>query len=514
MYYGRKKAIIIAVVIIILVIGLAAGGFYVYIATDLLKPNETLFFKYMGKALEDLKYVENKQMSEIATLKQEMPYELEANISSEVESDDNSINTSMLEKLKVGVEAKVDKPEEKAYTKVRLSQDTEDLFSFEYANSNQIYALKSDEIVTAFLGIENDNLKVLAQKMGLSDNANIPNTIKPIEISQILSITEEEKQYIRETYLSVLMENIANEKFTKEKNLAISRNEVIYNTTAYRLSLNGEELKQLEIALMQTLKEDSITLNLLATKAKLLGLEENYTQVNRLTSEIQKQINTIENEERSVDEGISIMFYVEKGNVITTEIILKNEVKYTIYGATNETTSNRYVLIENLNATEEYSKIEIQEKETRSNLESTYEILVNIDNEKGINILVTNTGSASEENVTTTAEVTLSQEETNWTIHYEQEINFQEEVEGIIELSRNNCGVLNDYTTEQLQALLQAITQRTVEVINEKVKIIMGENRLENLMQRASEARQELEEQSKNEEEALRQAMNQIDSML
>ena len=54
MYNGTKKKIIIITTIIILVVILAVGGVFAYITTDLFKSNQTLFFKYLGQALEDI----------------------------------------------------------------------------------------------------------------------------------------------------------------------------------------------------------------------------------------------------------------------------------------------------------------------------------------------------------------------------------------------------------------------------------------------------------------------------
>ena len=51
-------------------------------------------------------------------------------------------------------------------------------------------------------------------------------------------------------------------------------------------------------------------------------------------------------------------------------------------------------------------------------------------------------------------------------------MNFEEEINDIIELSRSNCGVLNDYTTEQLQVLIQSIFQRIQTILTQKKQVI------------------------------------------
>lgn len=470
MYSGRKK-IIITMVIILLIIILAIAGLFIYITTDIFKSNQVLFFKYMGQTLDNIKYVENTQLSEIENLKNQMPYTVTGDLSFEAGETNTDINSNILSKMNLNINSKVNKLEEKSYTKTDLLYNNQNLFTLEYANSNNIYALKSDEIVTAFLGIENENLKVLAQKLGILDTSAIPDSIEPININEILTITEEEKAHITETYLSILAQNIKQENFSKEKNIAVTKQGATYNTTGYRLNLNADELKQIQIALLQTLMEDSITLNMLTTKAKLLGLNEEYTQVNNLTKMIEKRINTINNQNYIQDAGISIIVYVDNQEVILSEIIFKNEVKYTFYGDVKENTRKTYLLLENLNTTSEYNKVEIELNETKDNIESTYNVLINIDDNIEIDIYLNNNGVANENNLKTTCDINITQGELTWSINYEQEMNFEEEID-IIELSRNNCGVLNDYTTEQLQVLVQSIYQRIETIFREKKQII------------------------------------------
>lgn len=481
MYNSRKK-IIITIVVIFLIIILAIAGLLVYITTDIFKSNQVLFYKYMAQTFENIKYVENTQLSEIENLKKQKPYTIEGTLSFDAGEENTDINANMLSRMNLNIESKVNKPEEKAYTKVNLAHNNEDLFRVEYANSNNIYALKSDEIVSNFLGIENENLKVLAQKLGISDTSMIPNSIEPININEILSITEEEKDHITETYLLALSQNINKENFSKEKNIAVTKENVTYNATGYRLNLNEEELKQIQIALLQTLKEDSITLNILTTKAKLLGLNEEYTQVNNLTKIIEKRINTINSQNYIQDAGISIIVYVDKQEVILSEIIFKNEVKYTFYGSLGQNTRKNYLLIENLNTTSEYNKVEIELNETKDNIESTYNLLINIDDNIGIDVYVNNKGLANENNLITTCNININEGELTTSINYEQEMNFEEELD-IIELSRSNCGVLNDYTTEQLQQIIQAVGERTLQVIYNKLQLVGANNIFNNMLE-------------------------------
>lgn len=470
MHYGRKRAIIIASIIIGVLLILGIGGTILYLKTDIFKSNQSLFFKYIEQAAKGIEYTPNANMTNNINRIKEEPFTLAGKLSYETDEKNNPTKNA-LKNMKFVVEAKVDNSAKKAYGVGTLKSNNQDLFKLEYANTDNIYALKSDEVVTAFIGIENQNLKVLAQKLGITNTSNIPNSVAPIfNLGETLNLTEDEKSHIYETYMPVLEQNIEKSNFTKNKDIAISRDGVVYNTTGYRLELSASELKQIEIKLLQALKEDSITLNLITTKAKTFNLEEKYTQINTLVQEIDSLINK---ESTNSQDGIIITVYVENGKVVTTEIIYKNEVKYTIYGQKENNANSYYILIENLSTTEEYNKIEIKTEETSSNNSSTLSVLININNKKGIEVYLENANDNEEDTFKTNCEVTINEEDNkNSILSYEQEIAFKESITDIVKIDRNNCAVLNDYPTEQLQVLVKSLVQRVQELINQKAQAV------------------------------------------
>ena len=504
---GGKKGIIITIIIILCILLLAVGGFLVYATTDLFHSNQTLFFKYIGQVLENFEYVENTQMAEIENLKESMPYQVTGKLTYEPSEENTDNNSRILSNMELNITSNVSKPEEKAYTNATLRHENTDLFTLEYAHNNNIYALKSNEIVTAFLGVENDNLKVLMQKLGVTDNSIIPNTIEGVNINKLLSITEEEKQHIKDTYITALIQNINSDSFSKDANLTISKEGTIYNTTAYRLTLSAEELKTIKIALLQTLQQDSITLNLIATKAKALGLDENYTQVNNLNGQIQKQINQVSEQNSLSNEGVSIAVYVDNGKVITTEMIVDNEVKYTIYGDTQENSTKRHIYIENLSTD---MKIIYEQTETTNSNSTINNITLNFNDYIIAELNIENIGSAQEQQLQTNIELILNES----TIRYEQEITFQDEIDNIVELTNKNCAVLNNYTTEQLLPLLESIGERIATVFEEKKQAIGWRDDIQDILENVQQEAQEYEQERQNEQEALNSMLNQVGGMM
>ena len=468
MYYGKKKGIIITIVIIILLIVIAVGGVMLYLFTDLFKSNQTLFLKYIDQTIQGMKYETNDQTKDIIEAQKENPYQIKGTLSFDYDGNENQ-QAEVLKQMKVELETNANGQEEKSYTKASILYQNQNLFNLEYANSNDIYALKSDEIVTAFIGVRNSNLKVLAQKLGMQDTSNIPDSITPIDYEDLLNISEEEKQHISDTYLPVIVNNIEKSKYSKQSNIPITKEGVEYNTTSYRVDLTSEDIANISVKLLETLKQDSITLNFIATKAKILNLPEEYTQVNNLTKQIDEQIKKIENSEKSPENGVSIVVYEEKGQTVLTEIIVKNNVKFTLYTSNTNQKNSIYLMAENLSTSNDYNTVEMQVTQTKTAKQTNTEILVNKDNDKGIEIYLTNEGLSSDEKVTTTCEINYNDGNDKYIANYEQEINFNEENE-IISLDNTNCAILNDYPTDQLSMLIVLIAQQTQNVMNQKMQ--------------------------------------------
>lgn len=468
MYYGKKKGIIIAIVIIILLIVIAVGGVMLYLFTDLFKSNQTLFLKYIDQTIQGMKYETNDQTKDIIEAQKENPYQIKGTLNFDYDGSENK-QAEILKQIKVELETNANGQEEKTYTKASVLYQNQNLFNLEYANSNNIYALKSDEIVTAFIGVRNENLKVLAQKLGMQDNSNIPDSITPIDYEDLLNISEEEKQHISDTYLPVIVNNIEKSKYSKQSNIPITKEGVEYNTTAYRLDLTSEDIANISVKLLETLKQDSITLNFIATKAKILNLPEEYTQVNNLTKQIDEQIKKIEDSEKSPENGVSIVVYEEKGQTVLTEIIIKNNVKFTLYASNTNQKNSIYLMAENLSTSNDYNTVEMQVTQTKTAKQTNTEILVNKDNDKGLEIYLTNEGLPSDEKVTTTCEINYNDGNDKYIANYEQEINFNEENE-IISLDNTNCAILNDYPTDQLSLLIVLIDQQIQNVMNQKMQ--------------------------------------------
>lgn len=465
MYYGRKKGIIIAIVVVAIILILGIAGTCVYMFTDLFKSSEDLFWKYMGQTLENMQGVENTQMSDIQKLKNQSPYIVEGELTADYIGENEQIS-NVLDKAKITVNGQIDKTDDYAYSNLKLDYDNNAMFELKCVKDEDIYALKSDEIVSAYIGIKNENLKVLAQKLFGNDMdvSAIPNSIDFSNNTNLLKISEEAKSNIINTYASVIKEGINKNNYSKQTQAVIEKDGVQYETTSYRVDISATEISDIIINILNVLKQDNMTLNIISSKMLELGLDEDESSISNIMDKIDEIIDEVSNKEFT---DTSFVVYAYKGEAIATEVIVRNTAKITFEGNQNEL----LIKIENLSDTDEYKVITLEVKNQITATKTTTTVTVDIDGQTSY-LNMQNTGSAAQMELDTQVELTFSINGEDVTLSYSQIMEFVDELENIEELTDTNCAVLNDYSTDNLTALMNALVQQTIFVLNSKIQTL------------------------------------------
>lgn len=460
MYYGRKKGIIIAIIVVAIILVVGIGGTCLYMFTDLFKSNEKLFWKYMSREVENLELMPNMQMEEIQKKKEQTPYITNGKV--EFSSTNDEINNN-LQKIKLTSEGKTDKTNNYAYSENKLEYSNSTIFNLKYIHDEDIYALKSDEIVNAYVGVRNKNLNVLMQKLGITSNFDIPDEITPIDYSDIYNLTEEEEKHIKETYSNVVMQNITKDCYSRQTEAVVEKDGISYTTTSYRLDLSSDLISNITLNILSTLKTDSLTLNLIASKASELGIEE-YTTVDGVIEGIDNIIDNLENI-NFVD--TSFVVYAYKGETIATEVLLKNTSKTTIY-------TGNYIKIkyENFEEDAEFSVMNIEIASNNTTTQSNLNIKANIDNETEVTLDISNIGSAAAGTLDTNITLAVMKDSETYEMTYTKTTEFVDELENIEKLNETNCAILNDYSQQDLNTLMQALINQIITVFNQKAQMI------------------------------------------
>ena len=176
---NQKKKITLIIAIIVLIV-LILVSVVLYVFTDLFKSDKQLFYKYlldeneMFSILDEFKFQQNTK-SYTANTNAYAIYEYDNKIE-DFENDqmiknlkENIKSFEYLDGLKGTVESRVDKQNKKQYHNIQLNRNDNKVIQMDILRNGDRYAFKSDEILKAYIGIENDNLKELVSKLKVTD---------------------------------------------------------------------------------------------------------------------------------------------------------------------------------------------------------------------------------------------------------------------------------------------------------------------------------------------------------
>ena len=323
----KKKKILLIIIPIVIVLIIAAIIAVLYFTTDLFKSNEELFWKYFAQNQDVFDVIKNDKQAEQSQFKTNNSYTSDGNLSLVIAQGENSSK-----QLDVVTTARHDVNTSRTYADATLKNGDIDLFKASYINSGDIYAVSCDEIFQGYVGTENSGLTQLAANFGIE---NFPDSINVNEYTNLLDVTDEEWTHILETYLPVIMNVISKESYTKSSE-EIQVNGQTYNANVYGIQITGENLKQLIINALTTLRGDTQTLVMLSNKLSTLGLGIEYTDTSNLALKIDELIDNMQNV--TIGDNLYINVYENNGEVIRTEINLENTINL-VYDRTSSSSS-------------------------------------------------------------------------------------------------------------------------------------------------------------------------------
>ena len=441
-----KKTSKILIILIIVILLIAAGGVftYIYLATDLLKSEQQLFFQYIeqlsaeedGFISEDIeKFNENKKQKAFEntgdiTVKTTIPEEYKEEINDEIIEKVNNLQVKFSGKSK---------PIEKIFEQnIEIDYGNNVVFPINYKQDGEIYGLQTKFVGSKYVSIENNNLKDLATKMGM-DTSDIPNRIAFEQETDNFKFTPEEIVQLKETYGEILKE-ISKEHFSKVETQI---------GTEYILSLSGEETKNLLINLLERFKQDSILTYKINQFLQKTGQNLDIT----VQEQAQKLINELNEKDFSKINGLQIT--IGQRNKKLNQIVIEYDVyKVEIIKNQNTDTLNYIISGEaiigdknqnsNNDITKAYFKLNCIYNgiSTLNNVKETYECTLgaNADNEKLEYVYVLNN-----------------------TVQFKDSVNIET-------LNQDTALILNDYESETINNLTTAIIERLTSVNKEQMQ--------------------------------------------
>lgn len=496
----RKKRIALAIAIpSIIVIIIIITGILLYLNTDMFKSNKTLFFKYLGKNSENIKEIEEMfESTEYEKKMQNNKYTDNMNIkinytnNLQTTSEDNS-NT--INNVKILINGEEDKNNKYSYKDLKLVKDKnivintenqsnsensnesnnkeQNIMEVEYIKNDNNYGIRFSDLFKQYLLVENNNLKDLFRKIGYSEQEleNVPDSIEINDITlSDIKFTEDEIKQLSEKYSEIINKKVSKEKFEKNSKQVITINEKNITTNAYILKLTNEELNNLYVDLLESLKQDEIILNRLESiqnkiDAININSSENKNLKESFAEEIDLQIEKI-NKNNIGNQETKIIVYENSGKTIRTAIQGKDyEMNFDYINTQDE---------KNIGLTVKKDEIETYNIKLKKDKDGINLYIYLNDETNPIKISLEQNKNESDKKCSNNINLKYENANSKLEVSAEQEINIVDNFENENTLNAQNSILLNGLEKEQLQAVLNQVSeevQQKINSISEEVKI-------------------------------------------
>ncbi len=466
---NKKRMKILIISLVVLLIVLVGGTFaFLYFMTDIFKSPDQLFYKYLAQNTEIVKLVEQPGLEAFNSKKQLNSYINVGDFSFEITSNDAELKevADIMNDLTVNFSGRADRVNDRAYQEINLLYKTTNLFKLKYLQDGNKYALASDDIVNKYVGIENNNLKELAKKFGLTDEQLVafPDKIEVKDYSSLFEISDADAKRIQETYSAVFTNNIPKEKFVKEDKMVIQQNNQSYDINRYSLSLTDKEINNVLTQLLTTLKNDDATLNLIIAKMALIDETQQLT-----VDELKESIQAMLDENQEVEENgstLKITVFEYNGSLMKTTVEIDAEEWLVI-----EKKENEYHLTMSATKDDQNTKIVMILGKQDNTTNIGYSIYINEEEQMALNLKITT--QTQESGSKTNIEIIGKIDQTQVKAVMNNKEEFTNAIDSIDELNNGNSIMINDYPADQIAALIVAIQEQFQKVLVEKMQVIL-----------------------------------------
>lgn len=414
----KSKKMIIVLIIVLAVIILIAGGLLAYFTTDIFRGNKELFFKYITQIGDtDDGFIENS-IKQYYEKKKTNSYTNEGSF--KITAQDPTLpNLDNLNNFNISFSGQTDNSNSKTQQNVSINYSDSITFPFIYRKIGNQIGLQTDYVGSKFINVETDKINNLEGEE-TENIQNINNILIDVEQVKNIPFSQEEIS----SYMNI-MQNISEDKFSRLNDS---------NGTGYQLTLSGDELKDLLVQVLETLKNDEATLDKLNSYIKEIRNSANITP-----SKIDELITRIQNSNELSNENFSVIVYKDKGK--TSKIVI----------SLNE------------------AKIDIKKTASNNNVQYDISLELNYNNE---NLKITgkiNYDGLEGQNIKETYEIGLESGEKIYNYKIENNVNFTDGI-SVEDFTTDNSTVLTSYDEETVNTFLMAVNQRLTEVNTQQMQ--------------------------------------------
>ena len=432
----KSTKLILIIIILLAILILIAGVAYTYFATDVFKSNKELFFKYITQMEDEKEGFIESDLKEYFEKQKNTPYSNEGGISVNITTPNGQEQFENTNRMNVSFDGQVDKINSQLIQNISLNYSDSVKFPLTYKQIGNTIGIQTNYIGSKYIAVDKNEIQNL-ETSSTSENVatESANVFQKLQEFKNVELTDEELQHIKDTYFNVLNQQLQDTNFSKIEET---------NSKGYKLTLNGEELKNLIVKLLETLKNDQTTLDKMNEYIKI---QKNSSKIT--ASNIDNLIKDINNNAEFNSENLEI----------------------TVYQAKRKTS----ILIIKLNEAE----LKLEKTLTGNDLQYNIELQIDNNNQSGkIGLITKFAGLQSMQNITENYELTIEEEEIKYQYNYNNNVEFTNST-NIETFNDSNSLMLNEMEEEDRNNFINAVIQR-LESVNKSQMETLGLEENEN----------------------------------
>ena len=422
----KKK--IICVLIIIVIIILAGVGILVF-ATDIFKSDKEMFFKYMADIGDSKKGFIDDGLKQYFEKKNNTPYNDEGEFSVNISSDNEQKKFENVNNFNISFSGQVDTANSKAAQNISLNYSNDVKFPINYKQIENKIGLQTKYVGSKFVAIETEKLNKLSED--LDDVESYGEMVDKLQKMGKVELTEDEKSHIKDTYITVINQQLEKDKFSKVKESDMS---------GYKLSLTGTDLQNVLVKLLETLKNDQTTVDKLN---EYLKIQKNSAKIT--ASQIDDAIKSIKDDTDFSDKNFEIAVYQKNRDVCKLVI---------------ETTEGTIAIEKKIEGNQQNIVVSYEMKEDKKSkisFSANFENLESLQNIKENYELIMSLPEVAESSTTTDVDSEVV------VYKFSNDVNFTDSAT-VEDFSSDNSLMLTDYDSDQVSNFLNAVVERISEV--------------------------------------------------
>ena len=291
---GLKIAIITILILIILLIVVMAS---LFLFTDILKSDKEMFITYGTKIFSNEEGIIDNDLIQYIEKKKSNSYKNTSDISFDMELPESDLEQqNLVNDFNIKLSGIMDSANNSLEQNVSLNYSNEVNFPFVYRKIDGLKGFQTQYVGSKYI-VKNEEKELDEIGIDLNQVENI-NFLEKIEVPL------GKLQNIEVTYLSNVFEQIEKEKFSKVE---------IDGKVGYRLSLTGEELKNILLQSLENLKNNE---NIINQINEILSLENSSSKITKNSIE-----QTIEDLNNNTVENLEITIELTNNELIGLKII-------------------------------------------------------------------------------------------------------------------------------------------------------------------------------------------------